>query len=270
MDSTIASIKRFLLGGGIELKFSLVNFGLRLLGAVLVLVVGIALIRLIISLLSGTLRRTVSDPTIRRYAISASRILLWAILVIIILSVFGIETTSLLTVLATAGLAIGLALQGSLSNIAAGFMLLMFRPFKAGDQVEVAGVTGTVIELGIFSTIIDLPDNVRAFVPNSSIFSGVIRNRSINEYLRVEMKVTVESNTDITRTQQVIQRLLATNELVMEIPRPEVQVVEDDSPGVTIAVRPYTKLKNADAVRTIITKQLREELRNAGIEVVRQ
>jgi small conductance mechanosensitive channel len=149
-------------------------------------------------------------------------------------------------------------------------MLLLFRPFKAGDQIEVAGVTGTVIEIGIFSTIIDMPDNVRAYVPNGTIFTGVIKNRSINDYLRVEMKVTVAVDTDITRTQQIIQRLVSTNDLVMEVPRPEVQVVEDDSPGITIAIRPCAKLQNVDAVRTTITRDVQESLQRGGIEVLKQ
>jgi small conductance mechanosensitive channel len=197
-------------------------------------------------------------------------VLLWVILVVVLLGVFGIDTGGFIAVLATAGLAIGLALQGTLSNFAAGFMLMFFRPFKAGDAIEVAGVSGTAIEIGIFTTIVDMPDNVRAFVPNGMIFNGVIKNRSLNDYLRLEMKITITGDSDITRAQQVIQRLLGQNELVLEVPRPEVQVLEDDSPGVTIGVRPYAKLRNADAVRTTVMRDLRAELQRAGIDVVRQ
>ncbi len=268
MDSSLVDYKWLLTSGG--LQTTVANYGLRLLGAIVVLLIGLALIRLIISILSSTLKRTVSDHTVRRYALSTSRILLWAILIIVILSVFGIQTTSFVAVLGAAGLAIGLALQGTLSNFAAGFMLLMFRPFKAGDEVEVAGVAGTVIELGIFTTIVDLADNTRAFVPNSTIFNGVIKNKSVNEYIRVEMKVTLEPSSDISRAQQLIHRILVTNDLVLEIPHPEVQVVEDESPGITLAVRAYAKLKNAEAVRTTATKQIREELRQGGVEITRQ
>jgi small conductance mechanosensitive channel len=133
----------------------------------------------------------------------------------------------------------------------------------------VAGVTGTVIEIGIFSTIIDMPDNVRAFVPNGSIFTGVIKNRRVNDYLRVEMKVTVSPDSDISRIQQSIQRILSTNDLILEIPRPEVQVIEDDSPGITIAVRPYARLNNAEAVRTTMAKQVHEALQQSGVEVLK-
>ncbi|MEP7218372.1 MAG: mechanosensitive ion channel family protein, partial [Bacteroidota bacterium] len=132
-----------------------------------------------------------------------------------------------------------------------------------------ATVTGTVIEIGIFSTIIDTPDNVRAFIPNGMIFSGVIKNRSVNEYLRVEVKLTIAPNSDITKTQQIIHRVLAGNDLILDVPRPDVHVVEDPAAGITIAIRPYAKLKNADAVRTTVNKTVREELRAAGTEVMK-
>jgi small conductance mechanosensitive channel len=268
MDSTFETFKQYLTSPD-KLASLLLGFGVKVLGAVIVLVIGILLIKLILSVLQTTMRRTVRDTTVRQYAAGTARILLWAILLVILLGIFGLETAQFVTIIGAAGLAIGLALQGSLSNFAAGFMLLLFRPFKAGDEVEVATVTGTVIEIGIFSTIIDLQDNVRAFVPNGTIFSGVIKNRSMNEYLRVEMKVMVAPETDITRAQQVIQRMLASNDLILEVPRPDVQVVEGESTGITIAVRPYSKLRNAEAVRTTVNKEIREELRRAGIEVLK-
>lgn len=267
LDSTLTAFKNL---SAESLLAILVTFGWRLLSALLVLLIGYVLVRILLSLLRTGLKRTVHDATVRQYVISATRIFLLVILTSVLLGVFGVATTSLAAIVGAGGIAIGLALQGSLSNFAAGFMLLIFRPFKAGDQIEVAGVSGTVIEIGIFSTIVDMPDNVRAFVPNGSIFTGVIKNKSINDYLRVEMKVTVATDENITRVQQIIQRLVSTNELVLEIPRPEVQVVENDSPGITIAVRPCTKLMNVDAVRTTITRQIQEALQQAGIDVLKQ
>jgi small conductance mechanosensitive channel len=247
-----------------------IDFGWKLLGAVVVLIVGVLLIKLVVSIIRTTTRRTVPEPTVRQYVVSGTQIVLWIILILILLGVFGIETGGILAVLGTAGLAIGLALQGTLSNFAAGFMLLFFRPFKAGDSIEVAGVSGTAIEIGIFTTVVDTPDNIRAFVPNGMIFNGVIKNRSLNEYLRLEMKVTLAGDADITRAQQVIQRLLGQNELVLEVPRPEVQVLEDDSPGITIGIRPYARLRHVESVRTTVMRDVRAELQKHGIEVVRQ
>jgi small conductance mechanosensitive channel len=267
MDSTLSSLAKYFTAA--NLTTTLVRFGWKVLSAIIVLLIGLILIRIVTSLVRSTLKRTVRDTTVRSYTQSAAQIILWVILVIILLGVFGIETTALAALLGAATLAIGLALQGSLSNFAAGFMLLLFRPFKAGDEVEVSNVTGRVIEIGIFSTIIDTAENVRAFVPNGAIFTGVIKNRSVNAYLRIEVKITVPNSTDITRVQQIIHRLLAANELVLEVPNPEIQIVEDPSLGVTIAVRPFTKLRNVEAVRTTVSKAIREELRNAGIDVVK-
>jgi small conductance mechanosensitive channel len=253
-----------------NLADSMIGIGWRVLSAIIVLAIGYSLMRVLLTLLQTTLRRTVHDVTVRHYVMSAARITLWVTLCLVLLGIFGIETTSLVAVVGAAGLAVGLALQGSLSNFAAGFMLLIFRPFKAGDEVEVAGVAGVVIEIGIFSTVIDMPDNVRAFVPNSSIFSGVIKNRSLNEFLRVDMKVTLAGNADISKAQQVIHRLLANNDMILDVPPPEVKVIEDESSGVTLAIHPYTNLKNVDAVRTTVSRDVREELRRIGVEVLRQ
>ncbi len=267
MDSTLTSIATYL--DPKNITPTLVSFGWKILSAVLVLVIGMSIIKLVTTLLRRALKRAVSDTTVRYYSLSATKILLWTVLVLILLGVFGIQTTSLVAVLGAAGLAIGLALQGSLSNFAAGFMLLLFRPFKAGDVVEVSGVTGSVIEIGIFTTIIDTPDNIRAFVPNSAIFSGVIRNRSVNEYIRLEVKITLAKGTDISRAQEIINRTLATNDLVMEVPRPEVQVIEDPTEGITIAIRPCSRLRNADTLRSTLNKEMREEFHRANIDVIK-
>ena len=269
MDSTQVYLRN-LLSDPDRLARYVIDFGWKLLGAAVVLVLGVLLIRLVISMVRTTTRRTVPDLTVRQYIVSGTQILLWVILILILLGTFGLNTGGLLAVLGTAGLAIGLALQGTLSNFAAGFMLMFFRPFKAGDEIEVANVTGTAIEIGIFTTIVDMQDNVRAFIPNSMIFSGIIKNRSLNEYIRLEMKVTIAGDSDITRAQQVVQRLLSQNELVLEVPRPEVQVLEDDSPGVTIGIRPCARLRNADAVRTTVIRDVLAELQRAGIDVLRQ
>lgn len=269
MDTTSVSLVD-LLSDPNRLVGYFTEFGLKLLGAVVVTAVGILMIRMVISLIRRGTRRTVPEPTVRQYVISAVTIVLWIVLLLIILGIFGLETTSLITILGAAGLAIGLALQGTLSNIASGIMLMVFRPFKAGDSIEVAGVNGTAIEIGIFTTIIDMPDNVRAFVPNGMIFNGVIKNRSLNEYLRLDMKVKLAPEADIAKAQQVIQRLLGQNELVLDVPRPEVQVLEDDTPGVSIGIRPYARLRNADAVRTTIMRDIWAELARAGIDVARQ
>lgn len=242
----------------------------RLLGAIAMLAVGIVVIRLLLRAIRLGLDRAIEDPTVRRYSVSIVKIFLWAVLAITLLGLFGIETTSVVAMLGAAGLAIGLALQGSLSNFAAGFMLMIFRPFRAGDEIEAAGVAGTVIEIGIFTTTVDLPDHVRAFIPNSTVFSGVIKNKSIKEYLRVEMRVTVDDGTDVNRAIQIIQQALRKNDEILEIPHPEVKVLEDESPGITIGIQPFATPKRELQVRDSVPRDVRSALQAAGIEVLKQ
>ncbi len=267
MDTSLHSIRQLLSTD--QLIATSLAFGWKLLNAVIVMIVGLLIMRLLMSLLRTTLRRTVQDVTVRNYAQNATRVVLWVLLLLVIMSVFGIETTALAALLGAAGLAIGLALQGSLSNFASGFMLLLFRPFRTGDVVEVAGVTGKVVEIGIFSTTIDTPENVRAFVPNSAIFTGVIRNRTANNYLRVELKVTVESAADVSLVQQVIRRVVESHELVLETPRPDLQIVEDPTAGITLSVRPFASVENVEHLRTMLGPAIRSALREAGVGIVK-
>lgn len=271
MDSTFSwRLNHFAID---SLMSTVVGLGLKVLSAAIVTVLGVLLIKVLLSLVRKTARRAVHDVTVRMYVENTARVLLWVLLLITVLGVFGIQTTALAAVLGAAGLAIGLALQGALSNVAAGFMLLVFRPFRAGDFVEVGGATGRVVELGIFSTIIDAADNVRAFVPNGAIFAGVIKNRSANAYLRVEIRVTVEVGADLPGVVELLRGVMLRNELVLAEPAPDVQVVEDSSngivPGITVAMRPYARVENVDRVRTSLGQSVREALSAAGVVLVR-
>ncbi len=267
MDSTFSwKLSHFALD---SITSTMVGLGLKVLSALLVTALGILVIRVLQSVVRRTVHGTVRDVTVRMYVENTSRVVLWVLLLITVLGVFGIQTTALAAVLGAAGLAIGLALQGALSNVAAGFMLLVFRPFRAGDMVDVGGVSGRVVELGIFSTIIDAPDNVRAFVPNGAIFAGVIKNRSANGYLRVDVKVTVEAGADLPKVLELLNAAMLSNELVLATPPPDVQILEDPAAGITIAMRPYARVEHLDRVRTTLSRTVREELRAAGIPFVR-
>ncbi|MBS1912366.1 MAG: mechanosensitive ion channel family protein [Bacteroidetes bacterium] len=267
MDSTLTTLAHYFTPS--SLAATSIRLGWKALSAALVLLIGLIVIRIVMSILRSALKRTVSDVTVRIYSENATRIVLWVVLLVMILGVFGIETTALAALLGAAGLAIGLALQGSLSNFAAGFMLLIFRPFKAGDVVEVAGVSGKVIEIDIFSTIIDTPENIRTFVPNGAIFNGVIRNRSANEYVRTELRVSVETGSDMQRVLQIVRRTLESNDLVAATPRPDVHIVDDPGAGITVAMRPYVRLEYMDAMKTAVAAAVREALRAAEINVLR-
>jgi small conductance mechanosensitive channel len=248
MDSLFASIARHMTTDSIAT--TALHVGWKLVNALIALVIGVLLIRFITSFTRTLLGRMVHDSTVRSYIYNAMRALLWVLLAIIILSVFGIETTALAALLGAAGLAVGLALQGTLSNFAAGFMLLLLRPFRAGDTIEAGGVTGKVEEIGIFSTVIDTPEHARAFVPNSAIFTGVIRNRSAHGFLRAEIRITLDPQADLAAADAIIRNVLNSNKLVLAHPHPDVQIVDDAANGVTLAARPYAKLENLENLRT--------------------
>ncbi|MBL0331306.1 MAG: mechanosensitive ion channel family protein [Chlorobiota bacterium] len=247
-----------------------VTFGLRSLSALIILFVGYFLIRICLSILRRASRRVITDITISRYLFNSVRILLWSILILTIIGLFGIPTLSFATILGALTLAVGLGVQGSLTNFSSGLMLLLLRPFKTGDNIEVSGIRGNVIEIGMFATEISTKENSRAYIPNSSIFSSVIINRSKTEYLKLEMMITVSENTDINRLQQICQRVLVSNEYVLENPRPEVSFTEANRAGITISIKPSVNVMLADTAKSLILKNIREELSKDGIVVVMQ
>lgn len=274
MDSTLTWLQRHFSPD--NLAAASLSLGWKVLSAIIVLLVGMIMMRLAMVALRGVVKRTVKEPTVRMYSINATRILLWTLLLIVVMSVFGIETTALAALFGAAGLAIGLALQGTLSNFASGFMLLLFRPFRAGDTIEVAGVTGKVMEIGIFSTIIDTPDNIRAFVPNGAIFTGVIKNRSSNESIRAEIRITVDVHADIPLVQKLIHEVIDRHAEALGTSKADVHVIDDYAagtpaapPGITLSIRPNTAVGNVEVVRTTLSIAIREELRTAGVTIVR-
>ena len=151
------------------------------------------------------------------------------------------ETTSAVAVIGAAGLAIGFALQGSLSNFAAGIMMIMFKPFKVGDFIEAAGVKGSVQEIGIFTTILNSPDNVRVIVPNGQITAGNVHNFTANGTRRVDMVVGVSYDDDLKKAKEVIEQVLAADDRILKDPEWTVAVSELADSSVNFVVRPWVK-----------------------------
>lgn len=255
MDSTLT---RYL---SIEaLAHKIIPFGWKLAVALVVLLIGLVVIRIGLSLLKKILDRSVHDSTVRSYIYNTVKVVLWVIMVVTLLNIVGVQTTSFVAVVGAAGLAIGLALQGSLSNFAAGVMLLLFRPFHGDDEIEVAGVTGRVVEIDIFSTVLDLPDGTRAFVPNGVVFTGVIRNRTVLGFHRPEFKVKLAADADVTHAREIIVRVLEANPMVQPVPRSEVQIADVDATGVTLVVRAATDIGHAEDVRAVLINEVRTAL----------
>lgn len=238
--------------------------GLQVIGAILLWIVGRWLIKLGMGLLTKAFKRSSVDPTLLVYVKSTLGILLNIVLVVAILGFLGVETTSFAALLAAAGIAIGAAWGGLLAHFAAGAFLIIFRPFQVGDFVTIAGVTGTVAELGLFVTTLNTPDNVRTIVGNNAIFSGTIQNFTANPYRRVELVAqldnTVEPNAAISMLKQRLSRIPN----VLSEPAPDVEILEFTLAGPVLAVRPYCHNDHYWQVYFETNKAIREGSGEAG------
>ncbi|MCA9492879.1 MAG: mechanosensitive ion channel family protein [Myxococcales bacterium] len=241
-----------------------VDVGTRAIGAVLLWLVGRWLIGLAKRMTSRAMDTRHLDPTLIRYVDSALGILLNVVLVIGILSVFGVETTTFAGLLAAAGVAIGMAWSGLLANFAAGAFLMVLRPFKVGDFVEAAGVLGTIAEIGLFATTIQTPDNIRTFVGNNAIFSGTIRNFTANAHRRVDLVAQMSGAVDPEDAIARLQRSLAAIPNVVSEPAPVVEILEYNPAGYVLCVRPSCHNDHYWQVYFDTNKAIRAAFADAG------
>jgi small conductance mechanosensitive channel len=245
----------------------LVAYGLKVAGALAVLLVG----RVLAGALRKGLRRSLEsrevDPSLIPFVSNLVYWLTLAFVIIAVLGLFGIETTSLVAVLGAAGLAVGLALQGTLSNFSAGVMLLVFRPFRIGDFVECAGTSGSVKEIGVFSTPLATPDNVAIIVPNAEIFGAVIKNYSANDTRRNDLVIGISYDDDIAKAVTVMQQVLSADERVLPDPEPVVAVAELGDSSVNLVVRPWCRSDDYWALRFDLTRRLKEALEESGCSI---
>lgn len=243
------------------------TWGLRVLGAIAVLLIGRAIARRLRRTVAATLERREADPTLVPFA---SGLVYWGTILLVLVAVlglFGIPTASFVALLGAAGLAVGLALQGTLSNFAAGVMLLVFRPFKVGDVVEVAGVRGRVREVGIFTSVLDTPDNVRVTVPNGEIFGNVIQNYTGNDTRRVDLVFGVGYEDDLAVAQETIESTIASIPGVLEEPETVVAVQELGGSSVNFVARPWCRTEDYWPVLRAAQRQVKEALEAAGCSI---
>ena len=217
----------------------LIPLGWKLVGAIVLWIVGGWVINFISNLSHRGMTRSKVEPTLIRYIEATLRIAMRIVLVIVILGVCGIETTSFAALLAAAGIAIGAAWSGLLANFAAGAFLIILRPFKVGDFVSGAGITGTVKEIGLFATTIDQPDNVRTTVGNNKLFSDNIVNYTSNPFRRVDLQAQLAHSVDPRQAMDAIRARVAQIPNVLSDPAPDVEILEFNAAGTRLAVRPY-------------------------------
>ena len=257
-----------MVGGSFEQIVELMSsWGLQVIGAIAVLIVGRWAAGFIRKNVQRALERARTDASLVLFVSSLVYYLVLTVVVIAVLNLFGIETTSLIAVLGAAGLAVGLALQGTLSNFAAGVMLLIFRPFRIGDFVDTAGIAGTVQEIGIFVTILNTPDNVKMIVPNSEISSGIIKNFSANDQRRNDLVIGISYDDDIGVAVGTIEKVLKSEGRVRSEPEAVVVVGELGDSSVNLLVRPWCDASDYWPLRWDLTRKLKEELEKAGCSI---
>jgi small conductance mechanosensitive channel len=179
----------------------------------------------------------------------------------------NIKTTSFVAILGAAGLAVGLALQGSLSNFASGVLMIIFKPFKLGDFVEAGGATGAVADINIFTTVINTPDNKKTIVPNSSVMGGNIINYSANDTRRVDLSAGISYSDDIDKARSAINAVLAEIPEILETPAPDILVSEMADSSVNFAVRPWCKPADYWAVYFGVTEAIKKKFDEEGISI---
>jgi small conductance mechanosensitive channel len=207
------------------------------------------------------------DQTLIPFLCGVSYYVILAIVAIAALGIVGIQTASLLAVLGAAGLAVGLALQGTLSNFAAGVMLLLFRPFRVGDFVDVGGTAGSVVAIGLFVTTLNTPDNVQILMPNSRIWGDTIRNYAANDTRRNDMVVGISYSDDIGSAISIIQDVLDSDSRVMGDPVPVIAVNELGDSSVNLVVRPWCRKEDYWALRFDMMRRLKEKLEGGGVSI---
>jgi len=215
------------------------DVGIKVLGAIALWVIGRWLIGLALRMVRSGLERQQIDPTVVRYANSVINVILNILLVVGILGYFGIQTTTFAALFATAGIAIGAAWAGLLSNFAAGVFLIVLRPFKVGDFVIAGGVNGTVKEIGLFSSTISTPDNVSTMVGNSKILGDTIQNFSDTAYRRVDLKCQLPNSANHDAAITLLKQRISAIPNVLAAPPVEVSILEATPAGPVLAVRPY-------------------------------
>lgn len=250
-----------------EAVLLLSEWGLQVLGALVVLVAGWTGARWIRRATRRALGRAGMDETLVPFLSSLAYYAVLVFVGVAVLNLFGVQTASIIAVLGAAGFAVGLAFQGTLSNFSSGVMLLIFRPFAVGDFVEVSGEAGTVAEIGVFATRVDTPDNVRVTVPNSEVFGNVIKNYHANPTRRVDLEIGIGYDDDIGGALETARRVLSADDRVLETPEPTVAVDTLGDSSVGLIVRPWCGTGDYWPLRRELTRSLKEQLEADGYSI---
>ncbi len=242
-------------------------YGIKVLAALAILIIGRWIALGVRKLMHRFMDRSRVDPTIVRFVGNLTYIALLTFFIIAAIGQIGIQTTSFIAVLGAAGLAIGLALQGSLSNFAAGFLMIIFKPFKVGDYIEGAGIAGTVEEIQIFTTLLATPDNKAVIIPNAKLTADNIINYSSKGTRRVDMVFGISYGDDMDKARRIISDLISGHNKILKEPAPQIALLELADSSVNIAVRPWVKVADYWDVYFTITEQVKKAFDQQGISI---
>ncbi len=243
------------------------TYAIRVIGALLVLIIGIWISKRMAKLAARLMERRNVDVTIVHFLKGLIYYSLVAVVVVAAAGQLGVNTTSFLTIVGAAGLAIGLALKDSLSNFASGIMLILFRPFRAGDLISTAGITGKVQSITLFNTILHTGDNQKIIIPNNKIVNDTITNITANETRRIDLVIGIGYEDDIEKAKAILHKILAQNERVLKDPAPTIAVSELADSSVNLVVRPWVSTSNYWEVRFDLLEQIKKAFDMEGINI---
>lgn len=245
----------------------LVEYTPKVLTALVILIIGLFAVKIAVKFSKKIMTKQSIDLTLQKFLGDLVSWSLKALLFVTVISQLGVATTSFAAIIGAAGLAVGLALQGSLSNFAGGAIIMIFKPFKIGDLIEAQGITGVIKEIQIFTTHLNTPGNKLAIIPNGTLSNGNIINYTAEGKLRIDLTFGISYDADIKQSKEVLMKVLTTNSKVLKDPAPSVNVSELADSSVNFAVRPWVDVADYWDVYFETTENVKLALDKAGIEI---
>ena len=246
------------------------EFSVKIISAILVLVVGIFVIRLVRGIIKKIIAKKDIDPTVSGFLLNMISWLFKLLLFIAVVSKLGIETSSFVAVIGAMGLAIGLSLQGSLSNFTGGLLIIMFKPFRVGDTITAQGITGTVVGIQVFNTQVNTSNNQAVFIPNGILSNGTVINFSKESQRRADIQINVATSNDLSRVNQIFLEVLKNNKKVLDTPAPKVVLTDLVGDWATFSIRPWSINSNFSDMSSEVLLELKNTIEREQIKLPTQ
>ena len=244
-----------------------VPWGINIATAIAIYVVGRYISKIIVKSLAKVMERANVELSLRDFVGNIVNVVLLVVIIIAALEQLGVNTTSVVAVFAAAGLAVGLALKDSLSNFAAGVMLILFKPFKIGDVITTAGTTGKVQSIKIFNTVIRTGDNQEIIIPNAQVYGGTITNITACDTRRIDLVIGIGYDDDIKKARSLLEDIIAKDPAILTDPAPTIMVLELGESSIDLAVRPWVKTGDYWSVRSDLLQSIKETFDDQGISI---